>query len=242
MLTVDSRQAELLIKTLRGTGQSWLKMVGRQLIVVVFFLECISLVVVSAFPLSTTRKIESQPREEFYARAAVERRRRWIDSERPFSPTHRMLRPPPPVLEQEITTKQPFDIEADPRTKSLTDNGLSKLTPAQLVRLYLLLLTNWKLNFIYTGILKIIVQCHALVELCENQNPVLCMYIMGRTFKDFLCCLCILIGGLKLFTESDSSTVRTLSLWLSQAHTCLPIQGPSEQHMGFLSIWDYTVW
>lgn len=142
MLTVDSRQAELLIKTLRGTGQSWLKMVSRQLIVVVFFLECISLVVVSAFPLSTTRKIESQPREEFYARAAVERRRRWIDSEQPFSPTHRMLRPPPPVLEQEITTKQPFDIEADPRTKSLTDNGLSKLTPAQLVRLYLLLLTN----------------------------------------------------------------------------------------------------
>lgn len=118
-------------------------MVGRRLIVLVFFLECISIVAVSAFPLSTTRKIESQPREELYARAAVERRRRWIDSERPFSPAHRMLRPPSPVLEQEITTEQPIDIEADPRTNSLTDNGLSKLTPAQLVRLYLLLLTNW---------------------------------------------------------------------------------------------------
>ena len=127
---------------MRGTGRSWLKMVGRRLIVLVFFLECISLVAVSAFPLSTTRKIESQPREELYSRAAVERRRRWIDSERPFSPAHRMLRPPSPVLEQEITTEQPIDIEADPRTNSLTDNGLSKLTPAQLVRLYLLLLTN----------------------------------------------------------------------------------------------------
>lgn len=133
---------------MRGTGWSWLKMVGRRVTVLVFFLECISLVVISAFPLSTVRKKESQPQEELYAHAAVERR--WVDSERPLSPAHRVLRPPP-VSVQEITTKQPFQ-EQEGRGQRQRDrnwgaglqttNVLSRLTPAQLVRLYLLLLTD----------------------------------------------------------------------------------------------------
>ena len=142
---------------MRGTAWSWLKMVVAQRLTVLVFLECISLVVVSALPLSTVRKKESQPQEELYARAArVERR--WVDSERPLSPAHRMLRPPPPVSEQEITTKQPFHLEVDSRAEGRgrgqgqrnrdwgaglqTANVLSRLTPAQLVRLYLLLLEN----------------------------------------------------------------------------------------------------
>ena len=128
-------------------------MVGRRVTVLVFLLECISLVVVSAFPLSTVR----EKSQELYARAAVERR--WVDSERPLSPAHRMLRPPPLVSEQEITTKQPFhDLDVDSRTEGRgqgqrdrdwpwgaglqTANVLSRLTPAQRVRLYLLLLTD----------------------------------------------------------------------------------------------------
>ena len=131
----------------RGTGWSWLKMVGRRVTVLVFFLECISLVVVSAFPLSTVRKKESQPQEELYAHAAV--KRRWVDSERPLSPAHRVLRPPPLVSEQEITTKQPFQEQEERRQRDRnwgaglqSANVLSRLTPAQLVRLYLLLLTD----------------------------------------------------------------------------------------------------
>ena len=65
-----------------------LKMVGRGLTIFVFFLF---LVVVSAFHLPTVRKTESQPHEQLYSRAAVERR--WVDGERPLSPDK-----PPPAL------------------------------------------------------------------------------------------------------------------------------------------------
>jgi len=43
-------------------------------------------------------------------------------------------------------------------------------------------------------------------------------------------------GGLKRLTESESSTVCTPSPWLSQAHTCLPMQGLSGQHTRFFSV------
>ena len=138
-------------------------MVGRRLTVLVFFLECISLFVVSAFPLSTVRKKESQPQEELNTRAAVERR--WVDSERPLSPAHRVLRPPPLVSEQEITTKQPLQ-EQEGRGQRQRDrnwgaglqsaNILSRLTPAQLVRLYLLLYTDSKTELLLTHLWRLL--------------------------------------------------------------------------------------
>ena len=106
--------------------------------ILVLFLECISFVVVSAFPLLTLRRSHATARRTIRTRRGRTPAGGLSDSGRPSSP-HASTSTTCICMCPNKNRQQPSHLDADSRKHPLTANMLSRLTPAQLLRLYLLL-------------------------------------------------------------------------------------------------------